>query len=136
MSNRVMRPELSNPAATASGTSRCRPRPVVASAVLQLLVGTVTSVAGVVFSAVAGGGWYLATVCFAVALPLWWTAAIGLLRGSRRAHRLGFGLLGALLAFDSVKIVVFHEGAGYLFACLTVLGLSLQAALSTRRFVR
>lgn len=61
---------------------------------------------------------------------------IGLLRGSRRAHWLGFGLLGALLAFDSVKIVVFHEGAGYLFACLTVLGLSLQAAPSTRSFVR
>lgn len=105
-----------------------------AAAVLMLVVGTVTSVAGVVFSTLEGGGWYAGTVVFALALPAWWIAGLGLLRGSRRAHRLGLGLLAGLFAFDLLKILYYHESAGYLFCALTLLGLALLQAPPTRRW--
>jgi hypothetical protein len=105
-----------------------------AAAVLLLVVGTVTSVAGVVFSSIEGGGWYAGTVVFALALPAWWIAGLGLLRRSRRAHRLGLGLLAALSAFDLLKILYYHESAGYLFYALTVVGLALLQAAPTRRW--
>jgi hypothetical protein len=105
-----------------------------AAAVLMLVVGTVTSIAGVVFSSIAGGGWYLGTVAFALALPAWWIAGVGLLRGSRRAHRLGLCLLAGLFAFDLLKILYYHESAGYLFCALTLVGLALLQAAPTRRW--
>jgi hypothetical protein len=104
-----------------------------AAAILMLLVGTVTSVAGVVFSTLEGGGWYAGTVAFAVALPAWWVAGVGLLRGRHAAHRLGLGLLVALFAFDLLKILYYHESAGYLFCALTLVGLALLQASPTRR---
>ena len=113
-----------------------RPPAATAAAVLQLALGTVTSVAGTAFSFIAGGAWYVATAVFPVALVLWWVAGLGLLRGSRRGHRLGVGLLLALNAFNLMKIVVFREDAGYVFLCLTVLVLSLQLAPSTRAWSR
>lgn len=113
-----------------------RPPAATAAAILQLALGTFTSVAGTAFSFIAGGGWYVATALFPVALVLWWVAGVGLLRGSRRAHRLGVGLMLALNAFNLMKIVVFHEDAGYVFLCLTVLVLSLQLAGSTRAWSR
>jgi hypothetical protein len=119
---------------TAAARTRQRPATAIAAAVLQLLVGTVTSVAGVVFSSIDGGGWYAGTVAFALALPAWWLAGVGLLRGSRRAHLLGTALLVALFAFDLVKILHYHESAGYLFCSLTIVGLSLQQAPATRRW--
>jgi hypothetical protein len=125
----------STTAPAALATRRRAVGTAVASAVLQLVVGTVTSVAGIVFSAIEGGGWYAGTVAFAVALPCWWVAGVGLLRGSRRAHVLGTVLLLALFAFDLLKIVYYHESAGYLFCALTILGLALQQAPATRRWV-
>lgn len=120
----------------ATTTPRRRPPAVTTAAALQLLLGSVTSTAGTAFSIIAGGGWYVAAALFPVALVLWWTAGIGLLRGSRRRHRLGVGMLLALSAFNLMKIVVFHEGAGYVFMCVTLLVLAIQLSPSTRAWAR
>ena len=129
---------LTTPSIPPSRTGGATRRPVSASAaaVLQLALGTLTSTAGTVFSLAAGGGWYLAAALFPVALVLWWVAGIGLLRGSRRGHRLGIAMLAALFAFDLMKIVVFHESAAYLFLSATLLIAALQLAAPTRAWSR
>ncbi len=134
MTSNTSRTSIPNQAAPP--TRRTRPFVATASAILQLAVGSLTSVAGAIFSTAAGGGWYAGTVVFPMALVAWWVAGIGLLRGSRSAHRLGIGMLVALFAFDLVKIVCYHESAGYVFAALTVIGLALQLNPSTQTWVR
>jgi hypothetical protein len=115
---------------------RRRPPSATAAAVLQLALGTLTSTAGTFFSLDAGGGWYVAAALFPVALVLWWVAGIGLLRGSRRGHRLGVAMLVALSAFNLMKIVVFDESAGYVFMSATLLIAALQLAAPTRAWSR
>jgi hypothetical protein len=99
-------------------------------------MGTLTSVAGAIFSAAEGGTWLVATPLFVIALVLWWVAAVGLLRGSQLAHRLGIGMLVAFFAFGIFKIVVYHEVASWYFQGATLLILALHLAPATRRFVR
>lgn len=128
------RPLVPEPAATTSPARR--PPAATAAAVLQLALGSFTSIAGTVFSAAAGGGWYIACALFPMALVLWWAAGIGLLRGSRRGHRLGVGMMLALSAFNLLKIVVFREDAGYVFMCVTLLVLTIQLSPSVRAWAR
>jgi hypothetical protein len=115
-------------------TRRTRPGTALAGAALMLLQGTFTSVAGCAFSFAAGGGWYAGTAVFAVALPLWWVAGVGLLRGSQRAQRLGAALLVAQVGFGLLKILYYHESAAYLFGAVTLVNLALVLAGPTRRW--
>jgi hypothetical protein len=140
MSSRSLSPSPS-PSVSASGplepTPRVRRRPpatALVGSVLMLLQGTLTAVAGCVFSFATGGGWYVGTALFAVALPAWWVAGVGLLRGSRRAHRLGVGLLLAQVAFGLLKVLHYHESAAYVFGAVTLVNLSLVLAGPTRRW--
>jgi hypothetical protein len=113
-----------------------RPRPATAAAVLQLALGIVTAPAGFAFSIDAGGAWAaVAAPMFAIALPLWLYAGIGLLRGSARAWRTGLAMLAAMLAFGVYKIAWVHESAAYLFQGVTLCGLALQLRPVTRRWV-
>jgi hypothetical protein len=102
--------------------------------VLLLVQGTFTSVAGCVFSLASGGGWYAGAAAFAVAVPLWSVAGVGLLRGSRRAHGLGVALLVAQVGFGLLKILHYHESAAYLFGAITLVNLALLLAGPTRRW--
>lgn len=113
-----------------------RPVLVTVSAGLQLAVGSLTSIAGTAFATAAGGGWYVGTALFPIALVLWWTSGVGLLRGSTRGFRLGIGMLVALFGFDLLKILYYHEGAGYVFCALTIVGLALQLNPVVRAWVR
>jgi hypothetical protein len=109
-----------------------RPLAATVAAAALLLLGSVTSTGGIVFSAAAGGGWLVATPLFAVALVLWWTAGVGILRASWRGHRLGVAMLTALFAFGLMKIFVYHESAAYLFQSLTIVVVALVLAAPTR----
>jgi hypothetical protein len=99
-------------------------------------LGSVTAIAGTIFSVTTGGGWYAAAAVFPIALVAWWVAGLGLLRGSARSHRLGIVMLGAMLGFGLVKIFVYHESAAYVVQSVTVVCLALQLAPSTRRWAR
>ncbi|HET6937282.1 MAG TPA: hypothetical protein VFI19_01705 [Nocardioides sp.] len=137
MTSRSISPAETPSATPAAGNPPGRPkRPAVAlaAAVLMLVQGTFTSVAGCVFSLAAGGGWYAGAAVFAVAVPAWWVAGVGLLRGRRRAYVLCLALLLAQVGFGLLKILHYHESAAYGFGAVTLLNLALVLAGPTRRW--
>jgi hypothetical protein len=115
---------------------RRRPVPAIAAAVGELVLGTVTSVAGTVFATAAGGAWYLGTALVPVALVLWWMAGLGLLRGTRRGITLSLFMLGYELAFGVFKLVVYGESAAYVFMSVSLVALALVLAPSTRAWAQ
>lgn len=115
---------------------RRRPIPVIAAAVIELTLGTVTSVAGTIFATATGGIWYLGTALFPVALVLWWMAGIGLLRGTRRGSTLSLLMLGYELAFGVFKLAVYDESGAYVFMSVSLIALALVLAPSTRAWTR
>jgi hypothetical protein len=124
-----------NRAVTGSRTATTRPpAAVVGTAASQLALGTLSSFGGVFFGIAGGGWWWLGAAGFAVAWSLWLRAGVGLLRRRRDAHRLGIGLLATLLVFSIFKIVLYGEGAGYVFGSLTVLLGSLALSPGVRRW--
>jgi hypothetical protein len=82
-----------------------------------------------------GGGWYAGAPVFLAALTLWWAAGVGLLRGSRRSHRLGLAMLAAFFGFGLVKLLYYHEQASYVFQAVTLVIAALTLARPTRAWI-
>ena len=115
-----------------------RTRPPAAAFVavaLQVLIGSVTSFGGLYFGLQAGGAWIVSATLFAAAWPLWIVSAVGLIRGSGRAHKIAVGLAAGLLAFSIFKIIWIHESTSYMVAAVDLVLLACLMAVSTRRFI-
>jgi hypothetical protein len=120
---------------TPPATRRRIPALPAVSAVFSILLGSVTAIAGLVFSFLEGGPWaYVAVPAFSAALVGWWCGGIGLLRGSRRGWVLGLVMLSALFCFGLYKILWVHEAEAYLFQSLNLVGFALHLAAPTRRW--
>jgi hypothetical protein len=116
-------------------TTRRIPAVAAMSAVFSVLLGSVTAIAGIVFSFLEGGPWAVVAVpAFSLALVGWWAGGIGLLRGYRRGWVLGLAMLSALFCFGLYKILWVHESEAYLFQSLNLIGFALQLAGATRRW--
>jgi hypothetical protein len=114
-----------------------RPKVTVFAAVVQILFALVPAPAGFFFSLAEGGGWAaVGAPLFALAVPLWLYGGIGTLRGSRRAHRVGVGMLLAMTAFGVYKIGWVHERASIGFEAITLAALWAQLSASTRAWAR